>query len=126
MVRNMSGSSCRLEFTGHSDDIISVHRVKTVEYCDARGDSVRDDDDELGSYGSDEKPTKIKVSNIGGSRVCFVYAFYDGTWSFSVSMVEEERSIPPWKYTIDQPEHKYSTRLTIEADDDLVYERVEE
>lgn len=118
----------RLQFTGHSDDIISVHRERHVQFCDAQGDSIHDDDDEI-SATYDADFTTVKVSNVGGSRVCLVHCLYadPGTWSFAVSMLEEERSLPPWTFTIDQPEHKYSTRLTIESEDDeLVYEKVGE
>lgn len=121
----MGRSLNRLQFTGHSDDIISVHRERHVKYCDAQGDSTDDDDDEISTH-YDRDFTSVKVSNIGGSRVCLVHCLFDGTWSFAVSMLEEERSLPPWRFTIDQPEHKYSTRLTIESEEDeLVYERVE-
>lgn len=113
--------SYKVQFTGHSDDIISVHKVRHVSYCDAQGDSIHEDDDELSAIGNNGKGpdvTKIKVSSIGGSRVCVVHAVYDGTWSFAVSMLEESRKLPPWDFTIDQPEHEYSTRLTIESKDD--------
>lgn len=116
----------KLQFVGHSDDIIGVHRERHVQYCDAQGDSIHDDDDEI-SANYDADFTTVKVSNVGGSRVCLVHCLYAGvgTWSFAVSMLEEERNLPPWKFTIDQPEHKYSTRLTIESDEDeLIYEKV--
>lgn len=113
--------SYTVQFTGHSDDIISVHTVRHVSYCDAQGDSIHEDDDELTAAanplvdGADV--TKIKVSTIGGSQACLVYAIYDGTWSFSVAMLEESRKLPSWEFTIDQPDHEYSTRLTIKSED---------
>lgn len=107
--------SYTVQFTGHSDDIISVHTTWHTQYSDRRGDSFEEDDDELNAKASDV--TKIKVSTTGGSRACIVHAIYDGTWSFAVGMLEESRKLPPWKFTIDQPNHEYSTRLTIESED---------
>lgn len=112
----MSRTNYKVEFTGHSDDIISVKKTRHVHYCDAQGDSLHEDEDEISADSSDK--TVIRVQNIGGSRCCNVIAFYDGTWSFAVSMVEESRKIPPWNFTIDQPDHAYSTRLVIESDED--------
>lgn len=116
----------RIEFTGHSDDIVSVKRCRTVQFCDAQGDSVHEDEDEISAYGGDKDINcKVKVSNIGGSRVCIVHCIYDGTWSFAPSMLEEERKLPPWTFTVDQPDHKYSVRLVIESEEDeLVYKKV--
>jgi hypothetical protein len=106
----------RVEFTGHSDDIISVKKCRTVQFCDRMGDSIQEDEDEISA--DNGKFTVVRVQNIGGSRCCNVIAFYDGTWSFAVSMIEEERKLPPWTFTIDQPDHKYSTRLIIESEED--------
>jgi hypothetical protein len=91
------------------------------------GDDYHEDEDELSAYGGDDDIScKVKVSNVGGSRVCIVHCIYDGTWSFAPSMLEEERKLPPWTFTIDQPDHKYSVRLVIESkDDELIYEKVE-
>lgn len=120
-MRAKEAMSYKVQFTGHSDDIISIHKTRHVSYCDAQGDSVHDEDDELSAAtngGNGPDITKIKVSSIGGARVCVVHAIYDGTWSFAVSMLEESRKLPPWEFTVDQPEHEYSTRLTIESEDD--------
>jgi hypothetical protein len=123
----MSWQSNRLEFTGHSDDIVSVKRVRQVSNSSVHGDDYHEDEDELSAYGGDDDIScKVKVSNVGGSRVCIVHCIYDGTWSFAPSMLEEERKLPPWTFTIDQPDHKYSVRLVIESkDDELIYEKVE-
>ena len=116
----------KLEFTGHSDDIVSVKKVRQVQYCDAQGDSYDEEDDEISAYNGDKEINcKVKVSNIGGSRVCIVHCIYDGTWSFAPSMLEEDRKLPPWKFSVDQPDHAYSVRLVIDSDDDeLTYEKV--
>lgn len=118
----------RLEFTGHSDDIVIAKRTRQSNNCSAHGDDFHEDEDEISAYGGDNDIScRIKVSNIGGSRVCIVNCIYDGTWSFAPSILEEERKLPPWMFTVDQPDHQYSVRLIIESkEDELVYEKMKE
>lgn len=97
----------KIEFSGHSDDIVMFKAGKVS--------------DEIGAYHSDDglHARTLRVATIGGSQGVDVHAVYDGTWSFAVGLIEEGRSLPKWTYSIEV-EHAYSTRLIIDTGEDMV------
>lgn len=93
---------------GASDDLVEI--------------SVNGKDDEIGCYSSDKCPSvnaTLLVASIGGARAVHVHCIYNGCWSFAVSQVEEDRSLPPWTFGIEHGT-TYSTKLTIDTGDDAV------
>lgn len=106
---------------GHSDDLVEVETLRTVQFCDARGDSVHEEQDEFTL--DEDGQAALVVKSIGGSRSAQIRCVYEfnGTWTFTPIRPEEGIKLPPWTFTIDnQPDHDYSTRITIDTGDDLV------
>lgn len=101
----------RIEFSGHSDDIVSYKVTGTGE----------PHSDEIGAYNPNDHihSKTIRVATIGGSQGVDIHALYDGTWSFAVSLLDEGRPLPSWSFAVDRA-HEYSLRLTIDTGDDLV------
>lgn len=97
----------RIKFTGHSDDIIQT---------DINGAT-----DEIGAYNSEDHihAKTVRVETIGGSQGVDIHCLYDGCWSFAVSQVEEDRSLPPWTFTIENA-HSYSAALIVDTGADMV------
>lgn len=103
----------RYKFMGYGDDLIHVQRIE-FSYT-GEGTLEIEEYNPKNSCGKYEIATFLVEGDWGD---CKVHAIYDGTWSFAISLFEEDDELPTGISNNGiYKEHGYSTCLSFDAAD---------
>jgi hypothetical protein len=103
-------------FCGGSDDLVGISGAPGCDEIDPERLDGEWNVLSLQQNGSPWSGAWDVVSADGSMRV---HALYDGTWAFSVGMVDEDQPFPAWNVTIRPADAcAYSVELRISAPDD--------